>query len=76
MTRNGPDLSTGDPADPVFKLGSFNLRNPFFGQNDVLTISAVTAVPEASTRAMMILGFAGMSWMAYRRKGRRAVATA
>jgi hypothetical protein len=76
LASNGPDLFTGNPADPVFTLGSFNLRNPFFGQNDVLTISAVAAVPEASTWAMMILGFAGMSWMAHRRKSRRAVATA
>ncbi len=29
----------------------------------------VTAVPEASTWAMMILGFAGVGFMAYRRKG-------
>jgi hypothetical protein len=31
-------------------------------------ISGVSAVPEASTWAMMILGFAGVGFMAYRRK--------
>jgi PEP-CTERM motif len=74
LTSNGPDLFSGNPADPVFTLGSFNLRNPFFGQNDVLTISAVAAVPEASTWAMMILGFASVGLVAYRRK--RALAMA
>jgi hypothetical protein len=55
-------------------LGSFNLANPFFGQNDVLTISAVAAVPEPSTWAMMILGFGGVGFVAYRRKAKRALA--
>jgi hypothetical protein len=74
LTTNGPDLFTGNPADPVFILGSFTLVNPFFGQSDILTISQVTAVPEASTWAMMILGFASVGFVAYRRK--RALATA
>ena len=29
----------------------------------------MAAVPEPSTRAMMILGFCGIGFMAYRRKG-------
>ena len=67
LSTNGPDLFSGNPADPIFTLGSFNLVNPFFGQNDVLTIS-VAAVPEPSTWAMMILGFATVGFVAYRRK--------
>jgi hypothetical protein len=31
---------------------------------------AVAAVPEPSTWAMMILGFAGVSFMSYRRKNK------
>jgi hypothetical protein len=73
LTTNGPDLFTGNPADPVFTLGSFNLANPFFGQKDVLTIS-VAAVPEPSTWVMMILGFVTVGFVAYRRK--RALAMA
>lgn len=73
LTSNGPDLFTGNPADPVFTLGSFNLSNPFFGQNDVLTIS-VAAVPEPSTWSMMILGFATVGFIAYRRKRSLAMA--
>jgi PEP-CTERM motif len=76
LSGNGPDLFTGNPRDPIFTLGSFNLANPFFRQNDVLTVSAVAAVPEPSTWAMMILGFAGVGFMAYRRKGQRALAKA
>jgi hypothetical protein len=33
----------------------------------------VTAVPEASTWAMMLLGFFGVGFVAYRRKGSASV---
>jgi hypothetical protein len=64
----GMDLFTGPPSDPVFNLGSFSLNNIFFGLHDTLTITQVAAVPEPSTWAMMILGFFGVGFMAYRRK--------
>jgi hypothetical protein len=35
-----------------------------------LTSAAVSSVPEPATRAMMVLGFLGLGFMAYRRKGR------
>lgn len=74
LSGNGPDLFTGNPADPVFTFGSFNLANPFFGQNDVLKVSAViAAVPEPSTWAMMIIGFAGLGFAFYRRKNKMAL---
>jgi hypothetical protein len=49
-------------------------RNPE-GGTSVLNITAdfTAAVPEASTWAMMILGFAGVGFLAYRRKGQHAV---
>jgi len=37
------------------------------------TVSVTTAVPEPSTWAMMILGFAGVGFMAYRRKSKPAL---
>jgi hypothetical protein len=40
--------------------------------NGVLDINA--AVPEPSTWAMMILGFAGLGYVAYRRQKKNAVA--
>jgi hypothetical protein len=40
------------------------------------SITAVAAVPEPSTWAMMILGFAGVSFMAYRRSRKEGFALA
>jgi len=39
---------------------------------DFFNLALTTGVPEPSTWAMMILGFAGIGFMAYRRKGRSA----
>jgi hypothetical protein len=39
-------------------------------------VSGVSAVPEPSTWAMMILGFAGVGFMAYRRKSKPALMAA
>ena len=39
-------------------------------------VSPITAVPEPSTWAMMILGFAGLGFMAYRRKAKPALMVA
>jgi hypothetical protein len=47
------------------------MDNPF-GDNATLT----TAVPEPSTWAMMILGFCGLGFMAYRRKAKPALMAA
>jgi hypothetical protein len=45
------------------------------GSPDFFNIGLTSAVPEPSTWAMMILGFAGIGFMAYRRK-RRALSAA
>jgi PEP-CTERM motif len=37
-----------------------------------LEFNVAAAVPEPSTRALMILGFAGVGFMAYRRKSKPA----
>lgn len=40
-----------------------------FAYGDAVTVTdSVAAVPEPSTWAMMLLGFAGLGWVAYRRK--------
>ena len=69
----GPDLFSGDPTttSPIFNIGTFDLTSIVSGSS-TLTISQVAAVPEPSTWAMMILGFAGIGAMTYRR--RRAAA--
>jgi hypothetical protein len=54
---------TGTLSDPTFAPGTYGIAG------DSVTITDVTAaVPEPSTWAMMILGFMGVGFMAYRRK--------
>jgi len=60
----GPgDPVTGGAGDPFVALDNF-------------TVSVETAVPEPSTWAMMILGFAGVGFLAYRRKSKPALMAA
>jgi hypothetical protein len=70
------DLNTGVEAstDPTLSglisgLGASSLNGDF-------TISSVSAVPEPSTWAMMLLGFAGIGFVAYRRKSKPALIAA
>jgi hypothetical protein len=46
---------------------------PEFAPDNATFTASVGAVPEPSTWAMMILGFAGIGFMAYRRKGTPAL---
>jgi choice-of-anchor C domain-containing protein len=50
-------------------LSFASLDDPSSAFGPVLGDVSVSAVPEASTWAMMILGFLGVGFMAYRRKG-------
>jgi len=50
---------SNDPLQNAFEVGRF-------------TVQTVAAVPEPSTWAMMILGFAGVGFMAYRHRSRTA----
>jgi PEP-CTERM motif len=60
----GSGYFTGSLSDPTFVPGTYSGAN-----GESLTITDVTAaVPEPSTWAMMILGFCGLGFMAYRRK--------
>jgi PEP-CTERM motif len=56
--RIGTDIVDGTPA-PTFNLA--------------FSITGVDAVPEPSTWAMLLLGFAGVGFMAYRRRNQTAV---
>jgi hypothetical protein len=55
--------------------GTFDLTQ-FGGSNDVVAHLLVADVPEPSTWAMLILGFAGIGFMAYRRKSKPALLAA
>jgi hypothetical protein len=48
----------------------FTTQGPLLGEN--LTGTFTAAVPEPSTWAMMLLGFAGLGFMAYRKKSKSA----
>jgi len=55
--------------------GTFELTTQSSSREGTFTFSSttvVTPVPEPSTWAMMILGFIGVGFMAYRRKGKQA----
>jgi hypothetical protein len=52
------------------------IQYPLFGELLIGTVGlspAISAVPEPSTWAMMILGFAGLGFMAYRRRNKPAM---
>jgi hypothetical protein len=53
-----------------------NWQGQIFAANDTVVINFASPVPEPSTWAMMILGFTGVGFMAYRRKSKRALAAA
>jgi hypothetical protein len=55
---------------------SYNATDDIVALDDVKFGSVTTAVPEASTWAMMILGFAGIGFVAYRRKSKPALMAA
>jgi PEP-CTERM motif-containing protein len=58
-TSNGPGVQAGEWTNPENRTSTLNIYADF---------TAVAGVPEPSTWAMMILGFAGVGFMAYRRK--------
>ena len=70
-----PNSETVNYAGGSFKLtlGDINLTSRDLSDPILATISNVSAVPEPSTWAMMILGFFGVGFMAYRRKAEGAL---
>jgi PEP-CTERM motif-containing protein len=64
-------LSTGGARSALFAANIFSSAGQGEGNSAVVgTSSIAAAVPEPSTWAMMILGFMGVGFLAYRRKGR------
>jgi hypothetical protein len=61
-----------DGASNTISLGASDSSATYIGLDDV----SVRAIPEPSTWAMMILGFAGVGFMAYRRKAKSALMAA
>ena len=80
-TFQGYDLTPLSPAvggSPNFQSQTFSTDAGFitFLSTASLTFQAISGVPEPSTWAMMLLGFAGVGFMAYRRKSKPALMAA
>jgi hypothetical protein len=67
----GPQVYSGPESAPVFAPGVFAGADQTNGLSGTLT---VTSVPEASTWAMMLLGFAGLGFAGYRTSRKAASA--
>ena len=77
---SGPNLFNGSLTDPMFNLGTFRLGQVNTGAGTGggnLTISQVnSAVPEPSTWAMLLLGFAGIGFSMRKLRSRKGTGTA
>jgi hypothetical protein len=75
----GNDLTSGEHSANLQIFSSASLfRDPLAfltdGNGEIFSLDTVApAVPELSTWAMMILGFAGVGFLAYRRKNQMAL---
>jgi hypothetical protein len=69
------DLTKRITCQPLPSLGKISKVSGSIAPELPSTFGA-GAVPEPSTWAMMILGFAGIGWMAYRRKSKPALMAA
>jgi hypothetical protein len=78
FANNTLSMTAGDQL--LFEV-SFNVPNPrgsgpFYYDTTGISVTLVTAVPEPSTWAMIILGFAGIGFMTYRRRSKPALMAA
>jgi hypothetical protein len=65
----GDQLYTGLESAPTFKIGSFDI-----GTGEMDYTLTIESVPEPSTWALMLLGFAGLGFAGYRRSVKAAPA--
>lgn len=68
----GAAINHCDPSTALYWDG---IHPTAFAHNVIAEAFVATAVPEASTWALMLLGFAGVGFMAYRRRERVTVGT-
>jgi hypothetical protein len=73
----GPQAYSGDESAPTFLMGVYDGTNLGTGAAAIVTISSgASPVPEISTWAMMLLGFAGLAFAGYRASRRGAALAA
>jgi hypothetical protein len=76
QTSGGTNRYVNITSDEAFNRVEFVTTDPAFEVDNIaLTAALVTSVPELSTWAMLILGFASVGLMAYRRKVQALMAT-
>jgi hypothetical protein len=68
-------MFTGSGSDTLVLEGNTN-PSEWFVDDVSVTGAAVGGVPEPSTWAMMLIGFAGLGFVAYRRRGKAVLAAA
>ena len=67
FATGGPLFSlSGTPPQPIFKTGTFALSGLVSGASSI----EISVIPEPSTWAMMLLGFAGLGFAGYRQMQR------
>jgi hypothetical protein len=64
------------PSLSKFVVSRIDGNNITFTVDNISDTTIRSAVPEPSTWAMMFLGFAGVGFMAYRRKRKGSIASA
>jgi PEP-CTERM motif-containing protein len=67
---------TSGPSCSFLSLGSNDGQYVWHGVDGTTFTTAISAVPEPSTWAMLLIGFAGVGFMAYRRKAKPALMAA
>ena len=67
---DGPQMYTGSESAPIFAPGTYTGQDGWYGSAAQVTVAALTSAPapEASTWGMMLLGFAGLTFAAYRKR--------
>jgi hypothetical protein len=77
ITATGVQIYTGSEAAPIFSPGRYLVETVGTGDEAFVVVTAATpAVPEPSTWAMMLIGFAGLAYAGHRASRKSAAVAA
>jgi hypothetical protein len=77
IESEGFQIFTGPVDAPIFSPGRYGVTTEGFEDQSFVVVTAATpAVPEASTWAMMLIGFAGLGYAGYRSSRKSAALAA
>ena len=74
LEADGAKIYTGPEDAPIFSPGRYIVQ--LEGSEDLSFVVVTAAVPEASTWAMMLIGFAGLGYAGYRTSRKSAALAA